>query len=134
MPLKETAFKRAGAAENFRPDVRMAKRFAPSSTGARQCGATRLKSIEGRMAVLSTNRAFPTLPSMNNAPRDPRHDKPKKNPTRAVSVFIVVVVLIVIGTVLFNAIREKREFDRDNAQPSAASDVRPAVPAIGASQ
>ncbi|WP_407642465.1 hypothetical protein [Caballeronia arvi] len=50
------------------------------------------------------------------------------------SVFIVVVILIVIGTVLFNAIREKREFDRQEAQPSAASDVRPAVPALGASQ
>ncbi|SAL65253.1 hypothetical protein AWB68_03599 [Caballeronia choica] len=58
----------------------------------------------------------------------------KKNPTFAISVFIVVVVLMVIGTLFFNAIREKREFERENAQPSAASDVRPAVPAIGASQ
>ncbi|SAL75964.1 hypothetical protein AWB74_04909 [Caballeronia arvi] len=73
---------------------------------------------------------------MTHDPRDPRHPHgtPRKNPTRAVSVFIVVVILIVIGTVLFNAIREKREFDRQEAQPSAASDVRPAVPALGASQ
>ncbi|KND57898.1 hypothetical protein BSCH_00645 [Candidatus Paraburkholderia schumanniana] len=73
---------------------------------------------------------------MIDDPRDPRrqHGKPKKNPTRAVSVFIVVVVLLVIGTILFNAIREKREFDQQNAQPSATSDVRPAVPAFGASQ
>gem|GEM_PF-622009 len=73
---------------------------------------------------------------MTHDPRDsrPTDGKPKKNPTRAVSVFIVVVVLLVIGTVLFNAIREKRAFDQQNAQPSAASDVRPAVPAIGASQ
>ncbi|SAK66556.1 hypothetical protein AWB77_02579 [Caballeronia fortuita] len=73
---------------------------------------------------------------MTHDPRDPRRPDgaPRKNPTRAVSVFIVVVVLLVIGTILFNAIREKREFDRDNAQPSAASDVRPAVPAVGASQ
>ncbi|SAK49225.1 hypothetical protein AWB79_01393 [Caballeronia hypogeia] len=70
---------------------------------------------------------------MNHDPRRP-NDKPKKNPTRAISVFIVVVVLLVIGTILFNAIREKREFDQQNAQPSAASDVRPAVPAAGASQ
>ncbi len=72
---------------------------------------------------------------MNHDPRDPRrpNGKPRKNPTRAVSVFIVVVVLLVIGTILFNAIREKREFDEQNAQPSAASEVRPAVPAIGAS-
>ena len=73
---------------------------------------------------------------MIDDPRDPRrpHGTPKKNPTRAVSVFIVVVVLLVIGTILFNAIREKREFDEQNAQPSAASDVRPAVPATPASQ
>ncbi|SAK42342.1 hypothetical protein AWB76_00390 [Caballeronia temeraria] len=73
---------------------------------------------------------------MTHDPRDPRRPPgmPKKNPTRAVSVFIVVVVLIVIGTILFNAIREKREFDEQNAQPSAASDVRPAMPAVGASQ
>ena len=70
---------------------------------------------------------------MNDDPRDPRRQngKPKKNPTRAVSVFIVVVVLLVIGTILFNAIREKREFDEQNAQPSAASDVHPAVPPLG---
>lgn len=72
---------------------------------------------------------------MNHDPRDSRPpDGKPKNPTRAVSVFIVVVVLLVIGTILFNAIREKREFDQQDAQPSAASDVRPAVPAIGASQ
>jgi hypothetical protein len=73
---------------------------------------------------------------MIDDPRDPRrpNGKPKKNPTRAVSVFIVVVVLLVIGTVLFNAIREKREFDQQNAEPSATSDVRPAVPSTPASQ
>jgi hypothetical protein len=73
---------------------------------------------------------------MIDDPRDPRrpHGNPRKNPTRAVSVFIVVVVLIVIGTILFNAIREKREFDHQNAESSAASDVRSALPASGASQ
>ncbi|SAK70046.1 hypothetical protein AWB81_03052 [Caballeronia arationis] len=58
----------------------------------------------------------------------------KKNPTRAISVFIVVVVLAVIGTLFFNAIREKHEFERQNAQPTLASGAAPAVPAIGASQ
>jgi hypothetical protein len=85
------------------------------------------------MAVLSSKPRRATLPLMNHDPRDPRQ-KPKKNPTRAVGVFIVVVILLVIGTILFNAIREKREFDQQDAQPSAASDVRPAVPAVGASQ
>jgi hypothetical protein len=35
----------------------------------------------------------------------------KKNPTFGVAVLIVVVVLFVIGTVLFNALRGKREYD-----------------------
>ncbi|SDC40389.1 hypothetical protein [Paraburkholderia lycopersici] len=35
----------------------------------------------------------------------------KKNPTFGVAVLIVVVVLFVIGTVLFNALRSKREYD-----------------------
>ena len=69
---------------------------------------------------------------MSDDRRPPR--RPKKNPTRAISVFIVVVVLLVLGTLLFNAIREKREFERQNAQPSAASDVKRAMPVIGASQ
>jgi flagellar basal body-associated protein FliL len=65
---------------------------------------------------------------------DDRKPRPqKKNPTRAISVFIVVVVLAVIGTLFFNAIREKHEFERENAQPTPASGVSPAVPAIGAS-
>jgi hypothetical protein len=58
----------------------------------------------------------------------------KRNPTRAISVFIVLVVLAVIGTLFFNAIREKHEFERQNAQPAPASGVSPAVPAIGSSQ
>ncbi len=43
----------------------------------------------------------------------------KKDPTVGIGVFIVVVVLIVIGTVLFNALRSKREYDE--AHPVAAS-------------
>jgi hypothetical protein len=66
--------------------------------------------------------------------RRPGGSSKKKNPTFAIGAFIVVVVLLVIGTLLFNAIREKRAFDEQNAQPSAASGVRSAVPAIGASQ
>ncbi|GAB7525480.1 hypothetical protein [Paraburkholderia sp. 2C] len=50
----------------------------------------------------------------------------KKNPTTRVAVLIVVVVGLVIATVLYNAITEKREFDRENppdATSSAASDT-----------
>jgi hypothetical protein len=36
----------------------------------------------------------------------------KKNPTFGVAVFIVVAVLLVIATLLYNAISGKREFDR----------------------
>lgn len=35
----------------------------------------------------------------------------KKNPVVGVGVLIVVVVSLVIGTVLFNALRSKREYD-----------------------
>ncbi len=46
----------------------------------------------------------------------------KKNPTFGVGVLIVVVVLFVIGTVLFNAIRGKREYDDANpGQPASAA-------------
>ncbi len=46
----------------------------------------------------------------------------KKNPTLGIAVFIVIAVLLVIATLLYNAISGKREFDRENAEaPSVAS-------------
>ena len=46
----------------------------------------------------------------------------KKNPTFGVAVFIVIAVLLVIATLLYNAITGKREFERDNAAtPTVAS-------------
>jgi hypothetical protein len=62
--------------------------------------------------------------------RRPDGSPKKKNPTTAVGVFVVVVVLLVVGTLLFNAIRDKRQFDEQNA-PAVSSDSRPAT---GASQ
>ncbi|WP_321887378.1 hypothetical protein [Paraburkholderia bannensis] len=65
------------------------------------------------------------------------NDTRKKNPTFGVGVMIVVVVLIVIGTVLFNALRSKREYDATvGAQQasSAASAAASAPQASGASQ
>lgn len=70
------------------------------------------------------------------------NDQRKKNPTLGVAVFIVVAVLLVIGTLLFNAIRGKREYDETNEAPSAASAATeltapasaPAVAASAASQ
>jgi flagellar basal body-associated protein FliL len=56
-----------------------------------------------------------------------------KNPTFAISILIVVVVLLVIGTLFFNAIREKRDYEHENATPASGTTV-PAVPARGASQ
>ncbi|MDN7496702.1 hypothetical protein QZM89_16015 [Burkholderia gladioli] len=47
----------------------------------------------------------------------------RKNPVRGVSVMIVVIVLAVIGTVLYNAISEKRAYDAEHG----------AAPASGAS-
>jgi hypothetical protein len=55
----------------------------------------------------------------------------KKNPTTRVAVLIVVVVGLVIATVLYNAITEKREFDREN--PDATSTAASSTAAAGAS-
>lgn len=63
-----------------------------------------------------------------NDPRQPN----KSDPTTRVAVLIVVVVLIVIGTFLFNAIKGKREYDEQNAGASAPAAT--AVAASGASQ
>jgi cell division protein FtsX len=72
---------------------------------------------------------------MNKPPR-------KKNPTFGIAVFIVVAVLVVIATLFYNAIKEKHDFDSQNA-PSVSSDAAAAAaaaaattatPASGASQ
>jgi len=65
------------------------------------------------------------------------NDTRKKNPTFGVGVLIVVVVLIVIGTVLFNALRSKREYDETvgaQATSTAASAATPAASAASAAQ
>ncbi|MBB3259534.1 hypothetical protein F4827_004409 [Paraburkholderia bannensis] len=65
------------------------------------------------------------------------NDTRKKNPTFGVGVMIVVVVLIVIGTVLFNALRSKREYDATvGAQTSSAASgvAASAAQARGAAQ
>ncbi|MEI6000559.1 hypothetical protein H3V53_26215 [Paraburkholderia bengalensis] len=60
------------------------------------------------------------------------NDPRKKNPTLGVAVFIVVVVLLVIATILYNAITEKREYERDNAVDSTASAASAATGAANA--
>ena len=45
----------------------------------------------------------------------------KKNPTVGVAVFIVAVVLFVIGTVLFNALKSKREYDETSGAGAASA-------------
>jgi len=57
----------------------------------------------------------------------------RKNPTFGVAVFIVVVVLIVIGTLLFNAIRGKREYD-EQMRPATASAAAASAPSGSAAQ
>jgi hypothetical protein len=58
------------------------------------------------------------------------NDPRKKNPVFGVGVFIVVVVLLVIGTLLFNALRGKREYEEANpplpASEAASAAVSPA--------
>lgn len=59
----------------------------------------------------------------------------KKNPTFGVGVMIVVVVLIVIGTVLFNALRGKHEYEETvGAQATSAAASAAASPAASAAQ
>ncbi|ACR28205.1 hypothetical protein [Burkholderia glumae] len=53
----------------------------------------------------------------------------RKDPVRRVSVMIVVIVLAVIGTVLYNAISEKRAYDAQ--QDGAASAAAPATASGG---
>ncbi|MGN6229998.1 MAG: hypothetical protein ACTHNZ_02400 [Trinickia sp.] len=65
---------------------------------------------------------------------DPRHSK-SLNPTTRVAILIVVVVLIVIATFVFNAIKGKREYDEQNAaaQPAASAVAASGVAAASAS-
>ncbi|MCP3717193.1 MULTISPECIES: hypothetical protein [unclassified Paraburkholderia] len=59
----------------------------------------------------------------------------KKNPTVGVAVLIVVVVLFVIGTVLFNALKSKREYDETvGASAAHASASTAASQASGSTQ
>ncbi|GAB2881517.1 hypothetical protein GCM10027093_16030 [Paraburkholderia jirisanensis] len=63
-----------------------------------------------------------------NQPNQPR----KKNPTFGVSILIVVVVSLVIATVLYNAITEKREFDRENSGDATAASTSAPAPSPSA--
>ncbi|HKT95764.1 MAG TPA: hypothetical protein VJS30_04405 [Paraburkholderia sp.] len=58
----------------------------------------------------------------------------KKNPAFGVGVLIVVVVLIVIGTVLFNALRSKREYDEAVGAQATSAAASAAAPAASAAQ
>ncbi|SIT42954.1 putative signal peptide transmembrane protein [Paraburkholderia ribeironis] len=64
----------------------------------------------------------------------------KKNPTFGIAVFIVVAMLVVIFTLVYNAIREKHEFENQSASaaPLISSGVAAAAtvlkPASGAAQ
>jgi len=51
------------------------------------------------------------------------NDPRKKNPTFGIAVFIVVAVMLVIATLFYNAIREKRDFDEQNTPAPAAASV-----------
>ncbi|CAD6558890.1 hypothetical protein ACFQ3P_32355 [Paraburkholderia sabiae] len=62
---------------------------------------------------------------------DPRK---KKNPTVGVAVFIVVVVLLVIATILYNAITEKHEYERDNSVDTTATAASAAGAAVNAAK
>lgn len=54
----------------------------------------------------------------------------RKNPTFGITIFIIVAVLAVIATLFYNAITEKRQFERENTPaPSVSSDAAAAATA-----
>src|ERR1044072_93828 len=57
----------------------------------------------------------PTRDSLANRARLMNKPPRKKNPTFGIAVFIVVAVLLVIATLFYNAITEKRDFDNQKA-------------------
>jgi hypothetical protein len=63
------------------------------------------------------------------------NDPRRKNPAVGVGVLIVAIVLLVIGTLLFNAIRGKREYEEANPeQPASVAASAVVSPASGAAQ
>jgi Na+-transporting methylmalonyl-CoA/oxaloacetate decarboxylase gamma subunit len=60
------------------------------------------------------------------------NDPRKKNPTLGIAVLIVVVVLLVLATILYNAITERREYERENPPESVASAASAAAAAVNA--
>jgi hypothetical protein len=61
----------------------------------------------------------------------------KLDPATRVAALIVIVVLLVFATYLYNAIKGKREYDAQNAsaaQSGSAASMSAAAPAPGASQ
>ncbi|WDD93568.1 hypothetical protein Bsp3421_003656 [Burkholderia sp. FERM BP-3421] len=49
------------------------------------------------------------------------NDQRKKNPVFGVSILIVVAVVLVIGTILYNAISQKRDYDEAHPAPAASA-------------
>ena len=67
---------------------------------------------------------------------DPRHTKKSGNPTARIAAFIVVILLFVIGTLVYNALESKRDYERTmgtSTDASPASRAAAAVVASGAS-
>ncbi|MEC5405623.1 hypothetical protein VOM14_08575 [Paraburkholderia sp. MPAMCS5] len=62
---------------------------------------------------------------MNKPPR-------QKNPTLGIAVFIVVAVLLVIATLFYNAIKEKRDFDNATGAQVSISSGAAAATAVSA--
>jgi Na+-transporting methylmalonyl-CoA/oxaloacetate decarboxylase gamma subunit len=85
--------------------------------------ASVVKVLRHRMPV-SSNQAARRARLMN--------DLRKKNPTLGIAVLIVVVVLLVIATILYNAITERREYERENPPESVASAASAAAAAVNA--
>lgn len=59
------------------------------------------------------------------------NDQRKKNPVFGVSILIVVVVVFVIGTILYNAITQKHAYDEAHPDEAASAVSAPAPASAG---
>ena len=60
------------------------------------------------------------------------NDPSTKNPTLGITVLIVDVVLLVVATILYNSISERREYECENPPESVASAASAAAAAVNA--
>jgi Tfp pilus assembly protein PilX len=57
----------------------------------------------------------------------------RKDPTRGVAIFFVVIVLLVLAAILYKGISGRREYEAEQAASDAAAAAAASQPSVGAS-